>query len=72
MLAPFTDINFINGLVTGNLIAGNLTGTGQVKLGYFGHGGTTPVPEPATLLMLGIGGAVLGVLRYRKKTKKTS
>ncbi len=72
MLAPFTDINFINGLVTGNLIAGNLTGNGQVNLGHFEYGGTTPVPEPATLLMLGAGGAVLGVLRYRKKTGKTT
>jgi len=72
MLAPFTDINFTNGLLTGNLIAGNLSGNGQINLGHFEHGGTTPVPEPATLLMLGIGGVVLGALRYRKRSNKVA
>lgn len=64
ILAPFADTTFTSGLVTGNLIVGDLEGGGQVNLGHFDHG--TPmvqtVPEPSTLALLLVGGVsiVLG------------
>lgn len=62
ILAPFADTTFNSGLVTGNLIVGNLAGSGQVNLGHFSHG-PQPAPEPATLLLLAIGLAGLNLSR---------
>lgn len=72
ILAPFADTYFDNGLVTGNLIVGNLSGGAQVNSGYFGHGPSTdsspnPVPEPATMLLLGTG--CIGVIGFRNKLR---
>lgn len=65
ILAPFANTNFTSGLVTGNLIVGNLAGSGQVNVGYFGHGSrATHVPEPATALLLGAG--LIGLIGLRR------
>ena len=57
ILAPRALATFPAGLVTGALIVGDLQGGGQVNLGSFSHG--WPVPEPATVLLLTAGAAVL-------------
>jgi choice-of-anchor A domain-containing protein len=49
ILAPRADVNFPHGLLTGNLIAGNLTGGGQVNAGYFTG---DIIPEPASILLI--------------------
>jgi len=68
ILAPFATTEFSSGLVTGNLIVGDLSGSGQVNLGHFDHGRTTePVPEPATILLLGTGIAGLAGSGLRRK-----
>lgn len=67
ILAPDSNVNFTSGLVTGNLIAGNLTGSGQVNQGSFVG---VAAPEPGTYLILGslVGAAlVLGRRRQQKK-----
>lgn len=61
MLMPFADVEFLDGLVVGRLIAGNLTGGGQVNLPG------APIPEPATLLLTGLGIAGAAILRRRRR-----
>jgi choice-of-anchor A domain-containing protein len=70
ILAPFADVTHNPGLVTGNLVAENLYGSGQVNLGSFigfkdYHVG---VPEPSTYLILGslLGGVMFLAYRRRK------
>lgn len=63
ILAPYANTEFSYGLVTGNLIVGNLMGGGQVNLG--GFNGPAVVPEPATLATLAVAGVAL--LRRRQK-----
>lgn len=63
ILAPLADTIFHQGVVTGNLIVGNLTGSGQVNLGHFAdaptiselRGNISPIPEPATILLMCMG-----------------
>ena len=60
---------------------GDLTGDGKVNnldlqglLDYLksGHGSTSPVPEPATLSLLGLGGASLLLIGARKRNRRLS
>lgn len=62
LLAPLANVNFKSGVLTGTLIAGNLTGGGQVNLGHFTGGAS--IPEPTLLAMLGAGGLL--ILRKRR------
>ncbi len=64
MLAPLADTNFAYGLVTGNLIVGNLTGGGQVNLGGFEH---NVVPEPTSAMVLLGSVMALTVRRSRRR-----
>jgi len=79
ILAPDTDIDFSSGVLTGNLIAGNLGGHGQVNLGHFDKEipmvvsmSSNAVPEPGTMLLLGAGFIVLIRLDIRKNNKIVS
>ena len=70
ILAPKATVNFSNGNVEGNLIAGNLIGTGEAHNYLFqGNLPSMPaqaqVPEPATLGLSLLGCALL-VLRRRR------
>lgn len=65
ILAPLADVNFSSGLVTGNLIVGNLTGGGQVNLGGFNH---NVVPEPSSALVL-LGSTVMLAIRRRTRRR---
>lgn len=64
ILAINTNINFLSGLVTGNLITNNLTGNGQVNLGQFTGFSPVATPEPSTYLLLG---SFLFLLALRSK-----
>ncbi|WP_367873588.1 choice-of-anchor A family protein [Luteolibacter sp. Populi] len=67
ILAPKATVNFGNGNVEGNLIAGNLIGNGEAH-NYLFQGNLpspTTVPEPATF-MLSLAGAALLILRRRR------
>lgn len=68
ILAPFADTTFSSGLITGNLIVGDLDGKGQVNLGHFDHGTpmAEPVPEPSTLLLTGIGALSFFLIRKKR------
>ncbi len=63
ILAAFADVDFSYGHVDGNLIAGNLTGAGQVNLGGFEHG---VVPEPSSALALLAGSTAMLIRRKRR------
>ncbi len=54
ILAPFSNVTTQWGLVTGNLVANNLYGSGQVNSGTFvGYSQlSTAVPEPSTYIVL--------------------
>ena len=68
ILAPHAAVSFNSGQINGTVIADYLTGSGQYNYNpYVGDGlGSTPVPEPGTLVLFSIGilGAY-GVLRRR-------
>ncbi len=65
ILAANADVNFATGIVTGNLIAGDLQGGGQVNLGHFDNGGIfDPVPEPTTLSILAVGAMLIARRRH--------
>lgn len=66
ILAPYADTNFSSGVVTGSLIVGNLFGGGQVNLGHFQNTELAqgyPIPEPASVLLVCIGGWLVGLGR---------
>lgn len=71
ILAPFSDVTTQWGLVTGNLVANNLYGSGQVNSGAFtGFSQLTqvsaPVPEPSTYAILATMLVVIGYV-YRRR-----
>ncbi len=72
ILAPFATTTYTSGVVIGNLIVGNLSGSpapgGQVNLGHFSA--PSPVPEPATMLLFGTGLVGLATRLRRKSHKK--
>ncbi len=56
ILAPNAATHFSSGLVTGNLIVGSLTGSGQVNWNPSGgFNGQVPAPGTAALAMIGMG-----------------
>ncbi|MBE9229877.1 choice-of-anchor A family protein [Phormidium sp. LEGE 05292] len=84
ILAPLAAVNFNNGQINGNLIAGSLTGTGESHNYLFN--GTLPdmpskentninpvksVPEPSTLVGLGLVGTLFRISRRQRKSLKT-
>ena len=74
ILAPYATINNAQGVIQGNVIAKNLSGSIQQNLNPFqGYGGDTPggeTPEPGTLLLLGSGlGVFLAGRRFRRKER---
>ncbi|MDP1836552.1 MAG: choice-of-anchor A family protein [Chlamydiales bacterium] len=75
LLAPGTNISFSSGLLTGNLTAKNLYGSGQVNVGaYTGYEkdqkNFTPVPEPTTWLILTSMLVLIGILSHRRQKLK--
>ena len=82
ILAPWASVAFNNGAVNGSLIALNLTGSGETHIFDGGSGpstlfdGTlpltslnvTPVPEPASLALMAVGGvALVAFARQQRK-----
>ncbi len=74
ILAPYATINNAQGVIQGNVIAKNLSGSIQQNLNPFqGYGDDPPggeTPEPGTLLLLGSGlGVFLAGRRFRCKER---
>lgn len=74
ILAPYATISNAQGVIQGNVIAKNLSGSIQQNLNPFqGYGGDTPggeTPEPATLLLLGSGmGLFVAGRSIRRRSK---
>lgn len=68
ILAPWADVRFSNGHIEGGLIADSLYGTGEAHNELFnGRLPVRPVPEPATVLLLG--GGLIGVAAFRGRKK---
>lgn len=73
ILANQADITFPSGLVTGNLIAKNLFGSGQANSGVFSgfqidqNNFSVGVPEPSTYLILSSFIAILMVMHSKKR-----
>jgi choice-of-anchor A domain-containing protein len=66
ILAANAATNFSSGLVTGNLIVGSLTGSGQVNWSQLsGFGGGSVVPAPGVLALTGAG--AIAVIRRRRQ-----
>lgn len=84
ILAPLANVNFNSGQINGNLIAGSLVGTGESHNYLFN--GTLPdmpakenttkpseksVPEPSTLVGLGLVSTLFGLSRRQRKHLKS-
>jgi len=68
ILAPWANVNFINGQINGSLIAQSLTGGGESHLHLFqGNLPVNPIPEPSTVVLAAIGLAALGIVARRGK-----
>ncbi len=66
VLAPWAKVGFFDGHIEGGLIARSLFGTGEAHNELFaGVLPAKPIPEPATVALLGVGLFVLGALRRR-------
>jgi choice-of-anchor A domain-containing protein len=50
VLAPLANVTFSNGNIEGNLVAGNLTGSGETH--DYPFVGTLPIPEPSSLALV--------------------
>ncbi|MCL1470828.1 choice-of-anchor A family protein [Argonema antarcticum] len=93
ILAPLAALNFNNGQINGNVIAGSVTGNGESHNYLFngalpnmpstsrdttagntgggaGSGTVAKVPEPSTLLGLGLVSSLLGVVRRKGRQIK--
>lgn len=77
ILAPNATLEFSSGLLTGNLIAANLYGSGQVNKGVFvgfeaDQRNFLAVPEPRTYILLGcLVSIVLLLGSYRNRNRET-
>ncbi|QJE98690.1 choice-of-anchor A family protein [Luteolibacter luteus] len=67
ILAPKATVNFNNGNIDGQLIAGTLIGTGEAH-NYLFQGNLPaplPIPEPSSALLVGLAGGMLAMRRKR-------
>lgn len=64
ILAPLADIHNAQGVISGTLIASSFDGTMEQEYNPFDSG--TPVPEPGTCIILGLGLSALAVFLRRR------
>lgn len=68
ILAPFADVTFSSGQLTGGLVTGNLQGAGQVNMGNFQGLLPSMVPDVNTLALIGMAGVAL--LRHQPERRR--
>ena len=76
VLAPYAAVNFNGGHIDGTMIAGSLSGNGESHAYSFLGDPNLPtapaVPEPASIILMGLGGVTLFGVAWRRRLSRAA